>query len=44
MQNADYSVTPTLLNKMSFNYFFLTGAKHQQTIKKCAYLTFLIGG
>jgi len=36
MQIADYSIGPTLLNKKSFNDFFLTSAKHRRTIEKCA--------
>jgi len=35
MQNVDYSIGPTLLNKIiTFNDFFLTSAKHR-TIKMC---------
>jgi len=44
MQNADYSIGPTLLNKKFFYDFYLPSAKHRRTVKKRVGQVFLIGG
>jgi len=33
MQNADYSIGPTLLNKKNLQRLFLTSVKHRRAIK-----------